>query len=104
MSNTVKKYLSFFILLLFLFPTIERGVHAFNHVGDTHCNSSDKHFHTEEHHCSICDFTSTDSNAPVPTNYSSIIIVSDFLFHPFSENVPFQIAFQHLPSRAPPLA
>lgn len=99
----VKKYLSLFFLFLFLFPMAEKGIHAFEHQSDLHCSAADKHFHTLEHTCSLCDFTITDSNYPAQNEYSLIISVQQFLFHPFIESVNTPCAFQNIPARAPPV-
>jgi hypothetical protein len=60
----LKNLLSIFTLLIFLFPLAEKGVHDYSHINDTHCISSDKHFHSEEHHCEICDFTNDFTGIP----------------------------------------
>jgi hypothetical protein len=102
-SKKVTNYLSFFFLLLFLFPQAEKQIHAFQHKNDTHCSTTDKHFHNPEHNCSICDFTATDSNAISENDFSFTISGSQFLYEPFIENVNSVKTFHHLPSRAPPL-
>jgi hypothetical protein len=104
MRRQVKKYISFFFLFLFLFPTIEKQIHAWEHSADEHCTSTSKHFHNLEHSCSICDFTITDSNAAPETEVQFVISSKPFLFHSFFESVNTLAAFQDLPSRAPPIA
>ena len=104
MHKQIKKYFSFFLLFLFLFPIIEKQLHAFEHNADSHCTATDKHFHTPEHSCSICDFTITDSNAAPETKVQFVISSNQFLFHSFTESVNTPTAFQDLPSRAPPVA
>ncbi len=104
MYKQIKNSLSFLLLCLFLFPAVEREVHAYEHQNDIHCASTDKHFHEEEHNCSICDFTITDSTSPTPLPFCSITISKDFCFNSYNEQVYFSKAYQHLPSRAPPLA
>jgi hypothetical protein len=104
MSVQIKKYLSFFLLFLFLFPTIEKQLHALEHNADTHCTATDKHFHSLEHSCSICDYTVTNSNTTPETAFQFIISVQQLTFSPFIENVNSPNSFQHLPARAPPIA
>ena len=104
MHQQLKKYISFFFLFLFLFPTIEKQLHAFEHREDVHCTAVNKHFHTQEHSCSICDFTITDSNASPDVDFQFIISAKHFSFQPFIESVNTPNAFQNLPSRAPPVA
>ena len=104
MHQLVKKYIAFFFLFLFLFPTIEKQIHAFEHRADEHCTASDKHFHVLEHSCSICDFTITDSNATPQTDVQFIVSVNNFSFQSFIEKKNIPNTFQNLPSRAPPIA
>ena len=99
----VTKILSVFFLFLFLFPMAEKGAHAFKHQSDIHCDATDKHFHTLEHTCSLCDFTITDSNYPTQNNHQLIVSTQQFLFHPFVESVNTPNAFQNIPARAPPI-
>ncbi len=104
MLKLIKKYCSIFFLLLFLFPAAEKEFHAYKHIGESHCNErAAKHFHEAEHHCSICDFTSTDSNTPAKSQYTAVIAVSNSFYNPFAESVNTPNAFQNLPSRAPPI-
>ena len=82
MSIQLRKYAALFLLVLFVFPFVEKGTHDVAHSKDTHCATKDsKHFHTSEHHCSICDFTVSLSlapnyfkEAPVNINYKSLVV------------------------------
>ena len=65
---------------------------------------TDKHFHQQEHACSICDFTITDSNNAPDSDIVFIVSSQPFLFSPFIESVNIPFAFSNLPSRAPPIA
>lgn len=103
MRKEIKKYFSLVLLFLLLFPMVEKEVHSFEHSTDGHCTANEKHFHDLEHHCGVCDFTVTDSSAPVNNDYSLINSVHLFLFQHFNESTHINTAFQHLPSRAPPL-
>lgn len=60
----LKKFFVLFTLLVFLFPFVEKEVHNFSHETDFHCNESDIHFHSEEHHCNVCDFTIDVNGSP----------------------------------------
>jgi hypothetical protein len=99
----LKKYLSIFFLLLFLFPIVEKEAHAFEHIADVHCTANQKHFHSLEHHCILCDFINTDSNKPTDINYQFILAAEAFLFQPHIECVNIPDAFYNLPARAPPV-
>lgn len=83
---------------------IEKEVHGFECSSDIHCTASEKHFHSLEHHCAICDFTISNSNTPPKTDFQLINSVHHFSFQLFNESIQTPIAFQHLPSRAPPIA
>ncbi len=102
MLHQLKKYGALFLLLLFLFPVVEKQLHIYEHSADEHCYASDKHFHEMEHTCSICEFTLIDtlllSNKFIPfvnTEYPHY-------FHMLNVRVNGNTTFSDLPSRAPP--
>lgn len=103
MFQNIKKYLSLFCLIAFLFPVVETNVHAFEHRLDIHCDATDKHFHESEHSCSLCEFTITDSNSPAENTTQPVIFFQSFLFNPFTEGTNTPPTFQDLPARAPPV-
>lgn len=104
MHKRVKKYYAFFFLFLLLFPLVEKGIHALEHHNEIHCTITDKHFHEQEHECSICAFTITDSNG-LPSNDLSFVIPSqNFSYQEFTQRISIPFAFSNLPSRAPPIA
>ncbi len=103
MKQHIKKYFSILFLVLFLFPMVEKQVHAFQHSSDLHCTNADKHFHQVEHSCSICDFTYTESNASTENNFSFLIHTTTFNYISFFESIHTVNAFKHLPCRAPPI-
>jgi hypothetical protein len=96
--------ISVFFLILFLLPTIVKGLHTHCNIVETHYYTSGQHFQTQDHHCFICDFTSIDSKSPILTIYSNLAPDSYFLLYPLVENISFQEAFLRLSSRAPPIA
>lgn len=104
MYKELQKYLSLVLLVLFLFPMVEQQLHAFEHSADKHCTASTKHFHEQEHHCDICDFTLTDSNCSANADYQYIVSVQHALFSSVIESLYIPGIFQNLPSRAPPVA
>lgn len=79
-------------------------MHHHEHKNDLHCTASNKHFHTLEHNCSICEFTIIDCTYPVTPNFHFNITLQQFLFLPFTEKINAPSAFQYLPARAPPIA
>ncbi|CAN5414817.1 hypothetical protein BH10BAC1_BH10BAC1_17430 [soil metagenome] len=104
MRKQYKKYSSFLFLFLFLFPIAEKGLHALEHHNSIHCSITDKHFHQQEHACSICDFTITDSNGAPNSEITFITFSQSFLFSSFIESEHIPYAFTNLPARAPPIA
>lgn len=104
MNNHLKKYKALFLLFLLLFPIAEKALHAFEHHDDLHCAITDKHFHEQEHECSICDFTITDSNGIPSTDFSFVISSQHFSYNEFISGPSIAYAYSNLPSRAPPIA
>lgn len=102
MRQQLKKYGSVFLLLLFLFPLVEKQLHIFDHLDDTRCVATDKHFHEMEHVCPICEFTITDSCILPDIQLTVIRSEQRHFFQILSENIHIPEAFQDLPSRAPP--
>jgi hypothetical protein len=82
MSTTFKKISALFILSIFLFAYTEKSVHDVIHGDEPHCNAQhEKHFHTQEHHCFICDFDISvfdGSTTSVPPSFTR-----------FGEKAPF---------------
>jgi hypothetical protein len=57
MNSSLRKLSGYFLLLAFLFPLVQKGIHDFGHRLDFHCEEkSDKHFHEQEHTCAACDY------------------------------------------------
>jgi hypothetical protein len=102
MKNLSKIICSLVFLLAFLFPQIEQQIHAFEHIDDFHCNSSDKHFHEQEHRCSICDYTLTDSSEPTEAAFTTLRFSSSFHYSTSTFIVFCSNEEQNLPARAPP--
>ena len=104
MHKQLNKYLPFVFLFLLLFPIAEKGLHTLEHHKNKHCTITDKHFHEQEHACSICDFTITDSNNTPNSDIVFIVSSQSFSFSSFIESINIPYAFSNLPSRAPPVA
>lgn len=65
MNKTIKKYTALFLLALFVFPYIQKGIHDLHHAADFHCQEkSIVHFHETEHHCNLCDEVITKAENP----------------------------------------
>jgi hypothetical protein len=52
------------LVTLFLAPQAQIWQHTIAHQDDAHCTSKEKHFHSKEHHCQICDFVFVDIASP----------------------------------------
>lgn len=104
MRKELQKYISFSLCLLFLFPMVEKQIHAFEHSDDKHCTANEKHFHEQEHHCNICDFTHTDSSPDFVVNHGFVAFSQQFIFPSLPESVCLTETYYNLPSRAPPTA
>ncbi len=104
MKLIIKKYCSLLFLIAFLFPQIEQQLHAFEHSDDFHCTSSDKHFHEQEHVCSICDYIIPDKEE---TPVSDCLIINNFViikYHKANFIKQSENYFNNLSARAPPKA
>lgn len=105
MNKTVKKYLSFFFVFSFLFPQIEKAIHDFQHRNIEHCSVKNQtHFHSEEHSCSLCDYSVPESSKPTDVKIATILTAYSVYYFPSTHNLTIQEADQKLPSRAPPIA
>ncbi len=103
MKEILNRYCSIALLLLFLFPLVEKEIHAMEHMNDFHCTATDKHFHEQEHTCSLCDYSVPDSNE---------LEISYYQFSTYGKNISFDLyttclhtpsPFQDIPSRGPPI-
>ncbi len=103
MKNTLKIFYSLALLIAFLLPQIEQQVHAFEHLNDSHCSSTDNHFHEQEHSCDICDYTFPSHFTSISSDFSIKNTISDFDYQ-FTFYSKFSNKnINQLPARAPPL-
>jgi len=103
MKKIIKKYCAFIFLGAFLFPLVEKELHMLEHANDFHCTASDKHFHEQEHNCSLCDYTITDKFSSDITKIGYVISIKSIVFSSVVENVNSPSAFSDVPLRAPPV-
>ncbi|HXC05424.1 MAG TPA: hypothetical protein VNZ86_11770 [Bacteroidia bacterium] len=83
----IQKYIApLFCLFLFLFPLTEKGIHDFSHRDDTHCTSDARHLHTQEHSCSICDYTLSSAATLPEVREGFQILIYNFLYSAFRNN------------------
>ena len=104
MKSLVYKYGSLFFLFLFLFPLAEKELHALEHSQDVHCSAkSEKHFHTEEHQCSICDFSLPQLLDNSQIKFSIVLNVVEFKYEfNYNKNITYT-PFFNTTSRGPPI-
>jgi hypothetical protein len=102
MSAPLRKYSALFLLFLFIFPMAEKQLHAFEHKADSHCTATDKHFHSQEHNCDLCDLTTGNSAPLAENNFVLAQHFQNFSFNPFIRSCYSATALLDLPARAPP--
>ncbi|MBL7884722.1 MAG: hypothetical protein JNL69_11680 [Bacteroidia bacterium] len=103
MKEIFKKYCSILFLILFLFPQVEKEIHAFEHLNDFHCTATDKHFHELEHACSICDYTLSSSTETPQNNFIIVLVEHNHFYSLYTPSVTIPFSFQDIPARGPPL-
>jgi hypothetical protein len=91
------------LLLLFLFPLVEKGIHAFEHEDEEDCLAyEDIHLHEKHHDCKLCDYNiepaqKTPIDFKLVTSSKSLKI--DFLF----ESILIETSLYYFSLRAPPV-
>ena len=99
-----KKHLYLFLLCLFLFPFVEKGLHDFSHRNDFSCSvKTEKHIHNEEHNCFICDFNIPAATEPTPHSDGFFLTVTSFNYSSFSQHLILPKADYKFSPRSPPL-
>ena len=63
------------MIVLILFPMVEKIQHDLEHFSDDHCSKKDIHFCKAEHTCSICDYVYSASATP-PDSEERILVFS----------------------------
>jgi hypothetical protein len=101
--TSLRKHLSVALVLLFLFPFIEKEVHNYSLKDDFHCaEKTTKHLHTEEHNCFICDFTIPFTDCPVISRYQIKILDFPLAYLVFNEREIISTPDYFVSLRAPP--
>jgi len=79
MKGRIQRFFSLFILFLFLFPSVEIGIHDVLHRNDEVCLGwSLKHFHQKEHSCPLCEYgLSFTGSLPEQLIVPSAIVFTD---------------------------
>lgn len=103
MNSSVTKILSLFLLAVFAFPFIQKEIHSLEHSDEVHCTTkTEKHFHEQEHSCSVCDFTmpaseSVKEPAGTVANDSTL-----FTYSGLTQQLVYFFVEQFFLQRAPP--
>ncbi|HNP47368.1 MAG TPA: hypothetical protein PKL85_00965 [Bacteroidia bacterium] len=103
MSLRLKKYLSVFFLLLFLFPTATEIVHQYEHCNDFHCTEkSNVHLHQLEHHCFICDLVPVTADQSILLTFDSFVPFFTDEYFDFYKASSFEQTLFNFSLRGPP--
>ena len=91
------------LLVVFLFPLAEKGIHAFEHEEEEHCATyEDIHLHEKHHDCHICDYNlepAQKTSIDFKLVNSSKSLKIDFLF----ESILIETSLYYFSLRAPPV-
>ena len=102
MNQSFRRYISLFLLSIFLFAYTEKAVHDIEHSGDDHCHViGEKHFHNAEHHCAICDFEFPFYDKVSVFKLAFTRTTISTLFLSTEQNIALR-KVSSLPSRGPP--
>ena len=52
------------LFAMLLFPTADKALHDFEHLGDVHCGIKEIHYCEAEHVCSLCDYVFSAASEP----------------------------------------
>ena len=102
--NLLRKYISVSFLALFLFPLLEKEVHALEHADIFRCKASDQHFHELHPTCSVCDFIVPAATEPSRQDYDFSLCVSSSLLFCCNESTAGSAVKYFVSLRAPPAA
>ena len=77
----LRKLISILFLTLFLFPSLEVGMHQLLHCNDEICfDWSLKHLHQQAHNCGICDYN-VPISGELPNTTIAISITTTFAIY-----------------------
>ena len=55
--NKINQILSFIVLLIFVYPFIQKEIHTLEHAHDFQCTThTERHYHSVQHHCLVCEY------------------------------------------------
>src|SRR5262245_52939850 len=102
MRGLLRKCSALFLLSLFLFPQVEKGVHDSVYPEKLNCNATEKHLHEQSHSCSLCDFAPLSTTVPLEHSFDFALTL--FLTFEFSDYNPGALSTSSLfvSLRAPP--
>ena len=98
-----RKYIAVLLLLLFVFPFVQKAMHDIKHRKDFHCFVLTAiHFHKKEHICGICDFAFPDSKIPIENNNNRALFSCIDYYSMFTEGFNFVSPYYLFSTKAPP--
>lgn len=99
-----RKYLSIFLLALFLFPQIVKGIHVFEHHHEAECLSTKGvQINKPGHSCAICEFSFSVPDQPSSCKCIIFVSVNSADYVAYIEAVPFIDIDGQFSPRAPPI-
>jgi hypothetical protein len=103
-KSTFRRIGSLFFLGIFLWFYAVKDIHDVVHGDDVHCHVLNAHhFHTQEHHCPVCDFQLPgfdDQSPPIKvSSHNFFIKVQSAVLAQAISSEPFSL----FSSRAPPV-
>ncbi|MGP8216385.1 MAG: hypothetical protein ACLQQ4_12520 [Bacteroidia bacterium] len=102
--TSTKKYLSLFLLVLFLFPQVEKGIHVFQHHRESEPSVENVlHFNHAEHPCPICDYSFAIPHQAAPCKCDVYVFVKSADYATYFAAVPFIDIDGQFSPRAPPI-
>ncbi|MDQ3051362.1 MAG: hypothetical protein M3Q95_10795 [Bacteroidota bacterium] len=94
-----------FLILLFLFPQVQKGWHDFEHRHDTHCDATaEVHFHELHHVCDLCDISVGVGFESAFGNPDIFLNTISFSFSEGAAIIAPDCYWKSLPPRAPPVS
>ncbi len=103
-KTTIRRVGSLFFLGIFVWFYSVKDIHDVVHRDDVHCHVLNaQHFHTQEHHCPVCDFEFPGFDEQNPTiHVASHKFYIKVQFAALAQVISCEPSFP-LPSRAPPV-
>ncbi|HXP51752.1 MAG TPA: hypothetical protein VN922_17480 [Bacteroidia bacterium] len=104
MKKKYKIFFSYLLLLLFVFPQVEKGIHVFQHDREFYTDRGiGIHFDHHEHACPICDYNFSIPHQPEQCKFDVYVFIKSAEYVPYPAGVPFITTDGQFSPRAPPI-